>query len=220
MHHASVTDGNHWHDRLERCAGFGADALAESLEQLKSRPAVAIRVLSGPILDELAAAAEQLSYRRAVYEAGKPEARVYQAFDYCGAVPAGHPIRHLGRWFETRLQGALALMKVPPIEAGFTINDIVCQRYRPGDLGITPHRDHAAYIGLIILVVLAGRGRYFVCRRRSGDGRREIESHPGWAILMPGPGYAGRSRRPFHMVADIASVRYSVGLRHDDRKPG
>ncbi|MDZ7840467.1 MAG: hypothetical protein U5R46_06545 [Gammaproteobacteria bacterium] len=220
MHRASVSDGNHWHGRLERCAGFSADALAGSLEQLKSRPAVSMRVLHGPVLEELAAAAEQLSYQSAVYEAGKPEARVYQEFDYCGAVPDDHPIQYLGRWFETRLRSALALMTVPPVETGFTINDIVCQCYRPGELGITPHRDHVAYTGLIILVVLAGRGRYFVCPRRDGDGRREIESHPGWAILMPGPGYAGRSHRPFHMVTDIASVRYSVGLRHDHRKPG
>lgn len=220
MHLASVTNGNHWRGRLERYAGFGADALAGRLEQLKSRPAVSMPVLDGPVLEELAAAAEQLSYRPAVHEVGKPEARVYQEFDYCGAVPDDHPIRHLGRWFEARLQSALTLMTAPPIETGFTINDIVCQRYRPGDLGITPHRDHAAYTGLVVLVVLAGRGRYFVCPQRSGDGRREIESHPGWAILMPGPGYAGRSRRPFHMVAEISGVRYSVGLRHDERKPG
>lgn len=194
--------------------------LAGALEQLKTQQAMSMQMLSGAVLDELAAAAASLSFRRATYQAGKPEARVYQEFDYCGAVPALHPVRILGGWFERRLQGALMAMTEPPIETGIAINDVVCQRYRPGDLGITPHRDHIAYTGLITLVVLGGRGRYFVCDDRDGHGRRELDSRPGRAILMPGPGYAGRRDRPFHMVGDISRLRYSAGLRHDSRRTG
>lgn len=194
--------------------------LAANLERLKSRSAVSMKLLSGPVLGQLAAAADELSFRSARYEAGKPEARVYQEFDYCGAVPAGHPFSHLGCWFQARLHRALALMTDPPMTVDYTINDVVCQRYRPGNLGITPHRDHIAYTQLITLVVLDGRGRYFVCADRQGSNRREIDSAPGRAILMPGPGYAGRSDRPFHMVSEITRLRYSVGLRQDAGKTG
>lgn len=218
MRNESITESERWLDRLEQAACFSDETLAGRLQRLESRRAVSLPVLAGPQLDELIRAAGSLTYRSAQYEAGKPEARVYQEFDYCGAVPAGHPVHHLGRWFQGRLRDALALMSTPPVDIDFTFNDIVCQRYRPGNLGITPHRDHIAYTGLIILIVLGGRGHYFVCDDRRGRARREIDSAPGRAILMPGPGYAGRSDRPFHMVAGISSLRYSVGLRHDSRK--
>lgn len=218
MRSEAVTDENLWNHGFEQDACFSSETLAGALERLKQRPAVSMPILSGPILAALATAAGDLAYRPAAPRAGKPEARVYQQFDYCGAVPTGHPVRHLGRWFQSCLQIALARMHEPPMETGFTINDIVCQRYLPGHLGITPHRDHVAYTGLVTLVVLGGRGRYFVCTDRSGGDRREIEARPGWAILMPGPGYAGGFDRPFHMVGDITRVRYSAGLRHDARK--
>lgn len=206
--------------RLDDAACFSDACLAEQLERLGSRPAVSLPILTGPILAELAAEAARLAFRPAAYEMGTPKARVYQEFEYCGTVPAAHPVARLGAWFETRIQRALALMPRPPLAKDFTINDIVCQRYRPGDLGITPHRDHIAYTGLITLVILSGRGRYFTCGDRRGSAEQEIPSKPGRAILMPGPGFAGRTDRPFHLVRDIGSPRISVGLRQDARKAG
>ncbi len=220
MHEESVTDRAYWTRRLDESACCSDESLAGGLGRLKSRAAVSISMLSGPALHEVTTAATSLPFRRAGREAGKPRARVYQEFDYCGTVPAGHPLRHLGSWFEGRLRRALSLMAAPPIEPDFTINDVVCQRYHTGELGISPHRDHLAYTGLIALLVLAGRGRYFVCADRQGRDRREIDARPGRVILMPGPGYAGRRDRPFHMVGDIIGERYSVGLRHDARESG
>lgn len=220
MRNESVSDYERWFDMFEQSACFSDQGLAGNLERLKSRSAVSVKLLPRPVLKQLIAAAGELSFRPARYEAGKPDARVYQEFDYCGAVPIGHPVHHLARWFEARLHRALALMAEPPMTADYTINDVVCQRYRPGEQGITPHRDHIAYAQLITLVVLGGRGRYFVCADRRGGNRQEIDSGPGRAILMPGPGYAGRSDRPFHMIGDITRLRYSVGLRHDAGKGG
>lgn len=205
-------------DKLEYAARFSDADLAESLERLKGRPSVSLQALAGPVLSELAGAAGGLPFRPARSEAGKPERRVYQEFGYCDAVPGDHPVSHLGRWMESRVRRGLSLMTEAPVPTGYTINDIVCQRYRPGDLGITPHRDHLSYTQLIILLVLSGRGRYFVCADRQGHHKREMPSGPGRAILMPGPGFAGRSDRPFHMVGDISELRYSVGMRHDGRK--
>lgn len=205
-------------DELERAACSSDADLAGRLEQLKDLSSVSLPMLDGRTLTALAAAADDLPFRPAKSEVGKPERRVYQEFGYCDAVPAEHPLSRLGSWMETRVRRALARMPEAPVPTAFTINDIVCQAYRPGDLGISPHRDHVSYTGLIILVVLSGRGRYYVCTDRAGTDRTEIPAGPGWAILMPGPGFAGRSDRPFHMVGDIRAQRYSVGLRYDVRK--
>ena len=205
-------------NNLEQGARFSDAGLARILEQLRTSAAVSLEMLGGAVLDELTLAASGLSFRPARSEVGKPEARVYQEFGYCGAVPDDHPLWNLARWVQARVKRALAVMADPPLHGDFEINDVVCQRYLPGQLGITPHRDHASYTRLIILVILSGAGRYCVCADRQGNAKREIRSGPGWAILMPGPGYAGRTDRPFHMVGGISRLRYSVGLRHDVRK--
>lgn len=216
----TVTEPDRWMDKLEQAACFSDTGLAERLDLLRHRSSISLPVLSGAVLSELADAAGNLPFRPAQSEVGKPERRVYQEFGYCGAVPADHAVSRMGSWMESRVRRALFRMAQPPIPTDFTINDVVCQEYQPGDLGITPHRDHISYTGLIILVVLCGRGRYYVCEDRRGDGKREIPTGPGWAILMPGPGFAGRSDRPFHMVREITERRYTVGFRHDARKSG
>lgn len=215
-----IADLEQWLEKLEQSACFSDAVLAQQLGVLVSKSAISMPLLSGPVLDELAAAAGELSFRPARAQVGKPEARVYQELGYCGSVPVHHPLTHMASWFETRVKRALALMTEPPITSEYTINDIVCQEYRPGDLGITPHRDHVAYAQLVVLVVLCGQGRYCVCADRGGRDRTEVPSKPGWAILMPGPGFAGRTDRPFHMVGEFTEHRYSVGLRYDSRKSG
>lgn len=220
MQRHSISDRDYWANRLDGAACFSDEDLAGRLEQLMEAPSIALQALAGPMLGELVDAASDLAFRPARTEVGKPERRVYQEFGYCGSVPEDHPLAYLGPWMERRVLRALSLMDDPPVPDTYTINDIVCQVYRPGDLGISPHRDHISYTGLIILIVLSGRGRYFVCADRRGNRKREIPAEPGWMILMPGPGFAGHRDRPFHMVGDISELRYSVGLRHDARRAG
>ncbi len=62
-------------------------------------------------------------------------------------------------------------------------------------------------------MVLAGRGRFFVCEDRTGRGAREVEAAPGMAIFMRGPGFHGSQDRPFHYVSEISETRYTFGLR-------
>lgn len=216
----SITHGEQWLEKLERAACFGDAELAACIQRLERSPSISLPALSGPVLRELADAAAALAFRPARSEVGKPERRVYQEFGYCDAVPADHPVAYLGDWMTARLQRALRGMSIAPMPRDFAINDVVCQAYQPGDLGITPHRDHVRYTYLVTLIVLQGRGRYFTCSDRRGGDRREIPSDPGRVILMPGPGFAGRSERPFHMVGEISEQRYSVGLRHDAHKAG
>jgi len=103
----------------------------------------------------------------------------------------------------------------PPVACPFRFNDLIVQRYEPGALGITPHRDHRRYEGLIAVIPLSGAARFLLCANRSGDAAREVPAPPGSLVLMRGAGFAGRSDRPFHMVRDIGRRRLSLGLRHD-----
>ena len=89
------------------------------------------------------------------------------------------------------------------------------QRYASGSKGISPHRDHIRYRGLIALLVLSGHGRYFICADREGSAAREIPAPPGYLILMRAPDFANRKDRPFHYLTDITSERYSFGIRYD-----
>jgi len=97
----------------------------------------------------------------------------------------------------------------------FRFNDLVIQRYERGELGITAHRDHLRYKGLIAVIPLSGGARFFVCADRTGNAAREVPAPPGSLVLMRGPEYAARHDRPFHFVRDITRRRLSLGLRYD-----
>jgi hypothetical protein len=94
-------------------------------------------------------------------------------------------------------------------------NNLVVQRYRPAPFGITPHRDHICYRGLVSLVILEGDGRFAMTADRAGTAPRELPCAPGGLLLMRGAGFAGLKTRPFHQLRDIQSGRVSFGLRYD-----
>ena len=102
-----------------------------------------------------------------------------------------------------------------PLPHGFRINDLILQRYAPGSRGITPHRDHLRYRGLVALLVVSGDGRFCLCADRRGVGAREVAALPGDLLLMRAPGLAGSSDRPFHFLDRITAERLSFGLRWD-----
>jgi len=97
----------------------------------------------------------------------------------------------------------------------FVINDFIVQRYSPGQQGITPHRDHIRYRGLVAIVVLSGAGKFWVCDDREGGNARTIPETSGSLLLMRAPDFAGRTDRPFHALSNITETRYSFGMRHD-----
>jgi hypothetical protein len=92
---------------------------------------------------------------------------------------------------------------------------LILQRYEPGCLGITPHRDHIKYTALVAIVVLCGDGRFRVCADRSGRGAVEIPAPAGHVLLMRAPGFERQGRRPFHFLDQVTERRYSFGLRQD-----
>ncbi len=190
-------------------------ALAEALSRLRGEDALAVPYLDGAACRTLAGCCAALTFREARPVLGKPGREVRQDLELTVAIPEDSPLRALARRLESDLREALGRMVPPPLDAPFVVNDLIVQRYAPGRRGITPHRDHARYRGLVAIAVLCGTGRFWVCGDRRGAGRRDVPAPPGSLLLMRAPGFAGRTDRPFHALSDVTETRYSFGMRHD-----
>jgi hypothetical protein len=95
-------------------------------------------------------------------------------------------------------------------------NEVAIQRYQPGSLGITPHRDQRRFAQLVAVVTVAGSAPFTLCRNRSGDAIQTWQAHEGSLILLRGPGLAGDpDGRPMHMVGRPTggTARTSIGIR-------
>jgi hypothetical protein len=96
-------------------------------------------------------------------------------------------------------------------------NEIWIQRYRPGSVGITPHRDQRRYAQLVAVITIAGSAPFTLCRNRDGDPIRTWQAQQGSLVLLRGPGLAGDpDGRPMHLVGGpIGTPRTSIGIRMD-----
>jgi hypothetical protein len=190
--------------------------LAAALRRCAAEDAATLRVLSAADCARLAAAARQLAgWRRARPVVGEGERQVLQDFELTQQFPAESPFRAVAADIDVVLRAAAARIAPDPLPAGFCINDLILQRYPPGSRGITPHRDHLRYRGLVALLIVAGDGRFCLCEDRRGAGAREMPASAGDLLLMRAPGFAGGSARPFHFLDGIAVERFSFGLRWD-----
>ena len=194
------------------------EALADALARLEAEDAVALPLLDEAACALLLAADERLTYRLARPTIGEGERQVRQDFTLCADIPAESLFWSFAAALEDLVNRALARLEPSPLPQA-RLNDLIVQRYPAGSAGITPHRDHIRYQGLVALVTLAGRGRFYVCDDRGGSGAREVPDRAGNLSLMRAPGFAGRRDRPFHFLEDITEPRVSLGLRHDVR-PG
>lgn len=99
-------------------------------------------------------------------------------------------------------------------------DEVVVQRYRPGSLGITAHRDGRRFRRLVAFVTVQGRARLRIQETREGGAVARLPLAPGTLALLRGPGLAGRrDGRPFHAVESSGSEeRISVALRMEARR--
>ena len=189
-------------------------AMAAALERVAREDAAVVPLLATAECRELIHAGADLSYRTARPVIGEGERAVYQDFDICLSIPAQHRLWQLTHAVERLIAAALDAMTQPPLET-LPLNDLVLQRYPPGARGITPHRDHVRYVGLVVIVQMSGDGRFGLCADRSGAGARVLDAGPGDGILMRAPGFGGAKDRPFHFLDGITVERYSLGMRSD-----
>ena len=201
------------------CAGLpllraGPEEMAAALERVSREDAAVVPLLASAECQEFIDAGADLSYRSATPVIGEGERAVYQDFDICLSIPQPHRLWQLTQAVERLIAAALSTMTEPPLET-LPLNDLVLQRYPPGARGITPHRDHVRYVGLVVIVQMSGDGRFGLCADRSGAGARVLDAGPGDGILMRAPGFAGSKDRPFHFLDGITVERYSLGMRSD-----
>jgi len=115
--------------------------------------------------------------------------------------------------FQALLDQAFNCLDTDPFSTKLQFNDLVLQRYLPGQLGITPHRDSLWAINLIALVNLAGQAEFYRCDDRLGTNAVQLDTTPGNVIFLRAPGFLNAQVRPFHFLTGIRSTRYSLGLR-------
>ena len=190
-------------------------AVAAAIERLAKEDAAAVPIFDRDACDALVAAGATMAFRRATPIVGAETRRVEQDFDLSLDFKDGSPFFAARDTIEAAVKAGLALLPPTLLDRPPEFNDLILQYYYPTAVGISPHRDHVKYVGLVALLVLNGRGRFLVCDDRAGAGAREIPSRPGDLILMRAPGYGDFTDRPFHMLRDIEVPRYSFGLRHD-----
>ncbi len=214
--------------RLGRVSRFAAvnpgrfeidpDTLAAALNRLILEDAVSLPLLGPEDRATLLEAAEALPYRRATPTIGEGDKQVTQDFELTVAFQPGDVFHQLAEALEQLTAAALTRAATSLLPTAPSFNDLIVQRYTPGSRGITPHRDHICYTGIVALVTLCGRAKFFLCPDRSGRNARELPMPPGGLILMRAPGFAGLKDRPFHMLSHVEETRIGVGIRHDTRK--
>ncbi len=198
----------------------GPHDIAPYLEALREKDALGMPLLSETGRLSLLDAADALTYRRAKPYMGAPGKEVQQDFEICMTFEAGSPFVKLAEELGEHLRASAAAMAEPPLTDALRFNDIAVQRYIPGSAGIAPHRDFLQFRQVVVLILLAGQGRFFTCDNREGLNPTEVPVKPGDALLMQAPDYGGQTRRPFHFLRDITERRVIVGLRYDAKKAG
>lgn len=100
-----------------------------------------------------------------------------------------------------------------PLQSKLLFSDIAVQRYPPGQVGISAHRDGKSFINLVAVIVLEGRSRFCFCDNRAGLNTRPIHNEAGSLILMRAVGFLGKDIQPFHFVDQITEQRTTFALR-------
>lgn len=191
------------------------------LQEIRRWGAASVPVLREEARQRLLAEAERYPYTAEPEAVGSGDRLVRQQMDSCAGFPAESGFHRLRIALQSLFDEGFATLDRYPFGTPLAFTDLVLQRYPTGSLGITPHRDSLRYANLVCIVVLGGRGRFFVCRDRAGNDPMEIDAAPGRAILLRAPGLLDSpatsstegDRRPFHSVTAITETRYTFGLR-------
>ena len=150
------------------------------------------------------------SYTFTRREREKGPRRVQQRFSVVESFPDESIFWEYARDLSAFLSGVFAREVGDP----FVFNELVVQRYEPGPLGISPHRDGPMFKKLIVVLVLEGSARFCVCDDNEGSNPREVPNEPGALVLVRGPGFLGENTQPIHFVDQISTPRTTFAMRY------
>jgi hypothetical protein len=191
------------------------------LNALTNIGATSVPLLKPECCEELLHTARNLPYQWEAEEVGKRDRAVRQQLASCEDFSQATLFLQLRDAFQNLLRQSLANLASDPFSYPIDFNAMVLQKYEPGSIGITPHRDGKRYKNLVCIFVLEGEGKFYVCRDRAGNDPIEIDAFPGYVLLMRAPGFRGikdslattEEIRPFHFITDIQTQRYTFALR-------
>ncbi|QYO63081.1 hypothetical protein [Leptolyngbya sp. 7M] len=158
-------------------------------------------------------AAEGFDYEPEVKTIGTGDRIVRTDYSACNQFPEVGLYPEFKQAFQSLMDQACARLDDYPFSTPLQFTELVLQRYAPGQLGITPHRDSLRAINLIALVNLSGQAEFYRCDDRQGTNAVLLDTNPGHVIFLRAPGFLNTSVRPFHFLTNIRSIRYSLGLR-------
>ena len=157
--------------------------IVEVLDRLEREDAVAVPALTAEYRAWLIEEARATQFREARPVVGRGERLVRQRMGVHNGFRADSRFHDLTRHYQAAWDRWLAAITSNPFESPLVFNDLMLQVYEPGETGITPHVDRTDYRNLICLFVLEGRGRFGICRDRSGRGTRIVAHEPGDVVL-------------------------------------
>ncbi len=187
--------------------------MAAVLAALSRDGAVSVPLLAQSATVSLAAAAERCSYQPEVKTVGAADRIVKTEYSACEQVADVGLYAEFQRAFQALLDESFQKIDPYPFSSKLALNSLVLQRYEPGQLGITPHRDSLGAVNLIAIVNLSGVAEFYRCDDRQGANAVQLDTTPGNVIFLRAPGFLSTVVRPFHFVTGIRSIRYSLGLR-------
>ena len=173
-----------------------------------------IQFLSKNAVSKLLNQVSKLKFKQAKTLTGN---QVSQDFEISFPVKRVHYLNSLASSLELLFLNSLKRMKYPPCKSP-KFNDIAAQKYLSGSKGISPHRDHIKYSGIIVLLNLHGNSRLGICDNRLGKNAKTINDYPGRIVILPGSKFLsknGNDLRPLHFVDRIKSERISIGFRYN-----
>jgi hypothetical protein len=175
--------------------------------------AVSVPLLTQAARQALLQEAESFHYEPEVKTIGTGDRIVRTEYTACNQIPKAGQYSEFKQAFQTLMDEACDRLDDYPFSTPLQFNELVLQRYEPGQLGITPHRDSLRAINLIALVNLSGQAEFYRCDDRQGSNAVPLDTTPGNVIFLRAPGFLNTSVRPFHYLTNIRSTRYSLGLR-------
>lgn len=185
----------------------------KAISELTAKGATSIQLLTEDLRLKLLQEAQGYQYIPEPEVVGSGHRTVRQQLGSFSSFPKDTHFNQLRVAFQNLLNEHLARLDTYPFATRLAFNAMVLQKYEPGSLGITPHRDRLSSINLVCIFIIGGQGKFCLCRDRSGSQARVIDSSPGSVIFLRAPGFSNSAERPFHYVSDIQTTRYTFGLR-------
>lgn len=191
--------------------------MRQALKDVEVKGAGALQVLDDEGCAILLEEARRLSYRECANIIGQGEKAVTQDFKISLNFPDETKLDEFSASFERQLNAGFAALSESPVDLPFHFNDRAMVIYEEGSTGISPHKDHLCFEGVVAILTLTGQADFYICNDRNKNNSIHFAAKAGVMIMMRGANYLGLER-PFHYVENVTAQRYGFGLRYNAKE--